>query len=155
MPNARCCCISAGCSDSLWHRVVRRLGAGHYQAGAARHHPQARITFDPFHVVALASQALDQVRRAEAKVEPDLKGSRWALLKCAANWNRAQINTMHRLQRSGLSNALVEAMNAQIQAAKARAKGYATVRNLMAIAYLLCAKLKHLPRTPWLAPTMA
>ena len=57
--------------------------------------------------------------------------------------------------RSGLSNGFVEAMNAQIQAAKARAKGYATTDNLIAIAYLLCAKLKHLPRNPWLAPAMA
>jgi len=195
--------------------------SGAFQAGAGRQHPQARITFDPFHVVALASQALDQVRRAEVKIEPDLKGSRWALLKRSANWNREQINTMHWLQRSGLktarawrlkealrtiyqarpapkdaeqlftrwiswarrsrllpfkrlaatykahlpgivehfrsglSNAFVEAMNAQIQAAKARAKGYATVTNLMTIAYLLCAKLKHLPRNPWLAPATA
>ena len=57
--------------------------------------------------------------------------------------------------RSGLNNGFVEAMNAQIQAAKARAKGYATTGNLMIIAYLLCAKLKHLPRNPWLAPAVA
>ncbi|MDH1390148.1 transposase [Stenotrophomonas sp. GD03701] len=57
--------------------------------------------------------------------------------------------------RSGLTNASVETMNAQIQAAKARAKGYATHENLIAIAYLLCAKLKHLPRNPWLAPAAA
>ena len=192
-----------------------------FQAGAARQCPQARVTFDPFHVVALASQALDQVRRAEVKDEPGLKGSRWALLKRAENWNREQVNAMHWLQRSGLktarawrlkealrqlyqarpgpdeagrlldhwiswarrsrlpafkrlgatlrlhragivahfrsglSNGFVEAMNAQIQAAKARAKGYATVRNLIAIAYLLCAKLKNLPRNPWLTPTTA
>lgn len=195
--------------------------SGAFQAGAARHLPQARPTFDPFHVVALASQAMDQVRRAEVKGEPDLKGCRWALLKRAQSWNRDQINTMHWLQRSGLktarawrlkeamraiyqarpapdeaerlfvrwmswarrsrllpfkrlaatcrahltgivehfrsglSNGFVEAMNAQIQAAKARAKGYATVSNLMAIAYLLCAKLTHLPRNPWLAPAKA
>lgn len=54
--------------------------------------------------------------------------------------------------RSGLSNGFVEAMNAQIQAAKARAKGYATTENMTAIAYLLCAKLKYLPRNPWLRP---
>ena len=42
------------------------------QAGAARTCPKARITLDPFHVVALASKALDQVRRAETKLEPDL-----------------------------------------------------------------------------------
>ena len=56
--------------------------------------------------------------------------------------------------RSGLSNGFVEAMNGQIQAAKARAKGYATTANMTVIATLLCAKLKHLPRNPWL-PTPA
>ncbi|MEN4014006.1 MAG: ISL3 family transposase [Bellilinea sp.] len=204
--------------------VITDLGmdlSAAFQAGARQQCPQARISFDPFHVVALASQALDQVRRAEVKSEPDLKGCRWALLKRAADWNREQIDTMHWLQRSrlktarawrlkealraiyrlrppaaeaerwfarwiswarrsrlppfkrlaatcrahlpgivehfrsGLSNAFVEAMNAQVQAAKARAKGYATVRNLTAIAYLLCAKLKHLPRNPWFTPAMA
>lgn len=189
-----------------------------FQSGAARRCPQARITFDPFHVVALASRALDQVRRVETKFEPDLKGSRWALLKRSVHWNREQMTLMHWLQRSdlqtarawrlkealrtiyqlrpgpaeaehllrrwvswarrsrlapfkrlgatvrdhlpgivehfrsGLSNGFVEAMNAQIQAAKARAKGYATTDNMIAIAYLLCAKLKHLPRNPWLKP---
>lgn len=192
-----------------------------FQAGAAKHCPRARPTFDPFHVVALASRALDQVRRAEVKTEPDLKGSRWALLKDARRWSHPQICTMHWLQRSGLktarawrlkqalrslyavprtpeaaaqeldrwiswarrcrlpafkrlgatlrehkagiiehfrsglSNGHVEAMNAQIQAAKARAKGYATHENLIAISYLLCARLQHLPRNPWLAPTAA
>ena len=57
--------------------------------------------------------------------------------------------------RSGLDNGFVEAMNAQIQAAKARAKGYATTTNMIAIAYLLCAKLRHLPPNPWLAPASA
>lgn len=169
--------------------------------------------------MALASQALDQVRRAEVKTAPALKNSRWALLKDAQRWNHQQICTMHWLQRSdlktargwrlkealrdlyaarpsaedagplldrwiswarrlpafkrlgatlrehragiiehfrsGLSKGFVEAMNAQIQAAKARAKGYATTDNLIAIAYLLCAKLKHLPRNPWLTQTAA
>ena len=189
-----------------------------YQAGAARTFAQAEISFDPFHVVALAGKALDQVRRAECKSQPDLKGTRWALLKSAEKWNREQIDTMHWLQRSslksarawrlkeslrdvfrdrpevdiarhrlqrwiswarrcrlepfkrlartltehldgivrhfvsGLSNGFVESMNAQIQAAKARAKGYATTRNFITIAYLLCARLKHLPTNPWTQP---
>lgn len=192
-----------------------------FRVGAARCCPHARVTFDPFHVIALASRALDQVRRAEVKSVPELKGSRWALLKDAMRWNREQIDIMHWLQRSGLrtarawrllqalrevyrlkpapeqahhlldrwiswarrsrlapfkrlgatlrqhrqgilehfrsglSNAAVEAMNAQIQAAKARAKGYATDGNLIAIAYLLCAKLKHLPHNPWIEPNTA
>lgn len=63
-----------------------------FQSGAARHCSHARITFGPFHVVALAGRALDQVRRAEVKQAPQLKGSRWALLKRAERWNRSQID---------------------------------------------------------------
>ena len=36
-----------------------------------------------------------------------------------------------------------------------RAFIHATNENLIAIAYLLCARLKHLPRNPWLAPATA
>lgn len=170
--------------------------------------------------MALSSQALNQVRRAEAKFEPDLKDSRWALLKQPANWNRDQINTMHWLQRSdlktarawrlkealrkiyqsrpaaddaarlftrwiswarcsrllpfkrlgatykahlpgivehfrsGLSNDFVEAMNAQIHAAKARAKGYATVRNLTPSLTCCAPSSSTLSRNPWLVPAM-
>jgi transposase len=49
--------------------------------------PNARIAFDPFHVVKLASEAVHEVRRAEARLRKGLpaadalKGSRWALLK--------------------------------------------------------------------------
>ncbi len=45
----------------------------------------------------------------------------------------------------------MEAANAQIQAAKARAKGYATTANMTTIAYLLCARLRHLPRNFWVS----
>lgn len=43
--------------------------------------PQARITFDKFHVIAHASTAVDKSRRAEQKTDPALKGLRWTLLK--------------------------------------------------------------------------
>lgn len=43
--------------------------------------PNARITFDKFHVVAHASQAVDKTRRTEQKTDPSLKGLRWVLLK--------------------------------------------------------------------------
>lgn len=80
------------------------LGAA-YQAGTREHCPNAQVSFDPFHVVALANTALDQVRRAEVKHEIDLKGIRWGTLKDAAKWTRAQIGQMHWLQRSGLKTA--------------------------------------------------
>jgi transposase len=40
--------------------------------------PNARITFDKFHVIAHASQAVDKTRRAEQRTDPTLKG-----IKCA------------------------------------------------------------------------
>jgi len=43
--------------------------------------PKARITFDKFHVVAHASAAVDETRRAEQRADPSLKGLRWTLLK--------------------------------------------------------------------------
>lgn len=76
------------------------LGAA-YQAGARKHCPNALVSFDPFHVVALANKALDEVRRAEVKHEVNLKGSRWGTLKDAANWTDKQLAQMHWLQRSG------------------------------------------------------
>lgn len=190
------------------------LGAA-YQAGAREHCPNAAVSFDPFHVVALANEALDQVRRAEVKQVGDLKHIRWGTLKDAANWTRKQIDQMHWLQRtnlqtarawrlkqalrevfagcrelahaevlldawirwarrcrlapfkrlattikkhrdgilehfrSGLSNGFAEGINGRIQAAKARARGYGTDRHLIAISYLICAHLKHLPKNPW------
>ena len=49
--------------------------------GVAKHLPNARITFDKFHVVAHASAAVDQMRRLEQRTDPSLKGLRWTLLK--------------------------------------------------------------------------
>lgn len=49
--------------------------------GVGEHLPNARITFDKFHVIAHASLAVDKTRRIEQKTDPSLKGLRWALLK--------------------------------------------------------------------------
>jgi transposase len=44
--------------------------------GVTEHLPNARITFDKFHVVAHASAAVDQMRRLEQRTDPSLKGLR-------------------------------------------------------------------------------
>jgi transposase len=49
--------------------------------GVSKHLPNARITFDKFHVIAHASAAVDKTRRLEQKTDPSLKGLRWMLLK--------------------------------------------------------------------------
>jgi transposase len=43
------------------------------------------------------------------------------------------------------SNALVESMNGQLQQAKRAARGYRTVKNFIAIAYLRLSRLKNPP----------
>jgi transposase len=50
---------------------------------------------------------------------------------------------------SKLTNGRVEAANGQIQAAKAKARGYGTTRHLITIAYLIAGKLTHLPASPF------
>ena len=47
--------------------------------------PNARITFDKFHVVMHANAAVDKMRRIEQRTDKSLKGMRWALLKDRAN----------------------------------------------------------------------
>lgn len=54
-----------------------------------------------------------------------------------------------------LHNGYVEAVNSLVQAAKARARGYGTSRHFIAMCYLIAGKLKHLPRSPFLASTQA
>lgn len=48
--------------------------------------------------------------------------------------------------RSQITNGLLEGINSIIQAAKAKARGYRTTRNLITIAYLLAGKLDLTPR---------
>jgi len=45
------------------------------------HLPNAQITFDKFHVIAHANEAVEATRRIEQKSDPSLKGLRWKLLK--------------------------------------------------------------------------
>lgn len=74
------------------------------------HAPKAVICYDPFHVVQLATKALDSVRR---EVWQDLrklddqssakrfKGARWALLKNPTDLNEDQATTLRKLKRRG------------------------------------------------------
>ena len=49
--------------------------------GVSQELPNARITFDKFHVIAHANAAVDKMRRIEQRDDPSLKGLRWPLLK--------------------------------------------------------------------------
>ena len=88
--------------------VTLDLAEGYIKA-VKEHAPQAKIVFDRFHVQRLASDAVDQVRRALVRDEDDPerkranKGSRFALLR--SQWNltvddRAKNSEIQRSNRS-------------------------------------------------------
>ena len=61
-----------------------------FLSGIRRHFPKANVTLDKFHVVALVSRALDEVRRQESKACMDLKRTRWLWLKNPAKLSAKQ-----------------------------------------------------------------
>ena len=58
--------------------------------GAQVQFPTAGIVFDKFHVMKLVNDAVDEVRRAEQKVRPELKRSRYVWLKNLPNLTSKQ-----------------------------------------------------------------
>ncbi len=81
-----------------------------YPASAAKHAKQATICWDPFHVVKLATKALDAVRRAHwnhlrkhagAEAARKFKGARWALLKNPEDLTCTQAEGLAALKRAG------------------------------------------------------
>jgi len=74
------------------------------------HAPKATICYDPFHVVKLATDALEKVRRAHWRQVWDLqdramarkyKGARWALLKNPEDLTDRQAATLNQIRRNG------------------------------------------------------
>lgn len=89
-----------------------------YTKGIGQSLPNAQISYDRFHVVALANTAMDEVRRAEMRSsaaamreavgthdKKTLRQLRWGMLKNPKSWTWAQCNAMYRLQRSNLKSA--------------------------------------------------
>jgi len=85
------------------------MGPG-YARSARQHAPQALICIDPYHVVALANRALDEVRRSywnalrdsdELTAAKRFKDARWALLKNPEDHTSRQAATLRKLRRSG------------------------------------------------------
>ena len=175
------------------------MGAA-FEAGIKANFENAEITFDKFHVIKLANEAVDQVRREEAR-HFQIKGRRYIFLKNVDHltqeekealsrleaqnldtiqamqirmnlqqlftmdaktarrfldrWNAwvqvCDLGPMKRLAKTimakaegilrsiatGLSNGVLEAINGNVQAAKRKAKGYRTKRNLKAVVYLI------------------
>lgn len=89
-----------------------------YAKGATLALPQAQISYDRFHVFAMANEAMDLVRRAEMRDDAaavrsalgthdrkTLKQLMWGMRRNPSGWSRPQLNAMHRLQQSTLKSA--------------------------------------------------
>jgi transposase len=175
--------------------------------GVGDHLPNASLTFDKFHVVGLVNNTVDEVRRLERKLHPELSGTRYVWLKNPANLTanqEQQIQTFDFTRRllkttrayqirlvfqdlydqpaedaeyylkrwyfwathsriqpiidvaktirrhqvgilrwftSGVNNGILEGINSLFQAAKAKARGYRSSRNIATIIYLIAGKL--------------
>jgi len=69
-------------------------------AATPGHQPQ--VVFDRYHVVAKANDAVDEVRRAEAKTRPELKRSRYSWLKNDASLTAKQREQLTWLTRPSM-----------------------------------------------------
>ena len=86
--------------------------------GVTAYLPCAQVSYDRFHVVKLAGEAMDEVRAKEWKTESarvreelgelDAKERRailWAMRRNPASWSHTQLTAMHWLQRANLKSA--------------------------------------------------
>ena len=85
------------------------MGPG-YAKSAREHAPRATLCIDSYHVVALATKALDEVRRdywnqlrtlGDQQAAKRFKDARWALLKNPENLTAKQAATHRKLKRAG------------------------------------------------------
>lgn len=65
--------------------------------------PEAKVTFDKFHIIKIINEAVDSVRREEAKTNPLLAGARYALLKNESNLTAKQKSIRQGLCLPGLN----------------------------------------------------
>jgi transposase len=91
-------------------RAVSMDMTGGYAKSVRRHAPQATVCIDPYHVVQLANQALDEVRRSywnelrslgEQDAAKRFKDARWSLLKKPEKLTDTQAATLARIKAAG------------------------------------------------------
>lgn len=84
--------------------------SGGYAKGVRKHAPQAAIVIDNYHVVQLATKALDEVRRehwnelrssGEKDAAKEFKDARWSLLKNPEDLTGRQADTLAALHAAG------------------------------------------------------
>ena len=98
---------------------------GGYAKSVREHAPQAEIVIDNYHVVALATKALDEVRRehwnelraaGQADAAKQFKADRWALLKNPEDLTDSQTATLALIHAGGGKLARAWAMKEMVRA---------------------------------------
>jgi transposase len=105
-------------------RAVSIDMSGGYEKAVRAALPDAQIAFDPFHVVALAGRAVDDVRRAEWNAKgksrtPEgrwLKNVRWALRKAPENLTDRQRIALAQIQQTNAQLYRAYLLKEQIRA---------------------------------------
>lgn len=105
-----------------------------YAKGVQEALPNAQISYDRFHVVKMAIEAMDEVRKHEFRDHPDemravvgetpkaIRGLLWAMRRNPSSWNRRDARTMHWLQRSNLKSARAWRLKMALREVYARAR---------------------------------
>lgn len=89
-----------------------------YLKGATAYLPNALVSYDRFHVVKLAGEAMDEVRSEEWKTEQvqvanelghlttrQRRAVMWGMRRNPSGWSKTQLEAMHWLQRANLKTA--------------------------------------------------
>ena len=105
-----------------------------YAKGVGMALPEAQISYDRFHVIAMAHEAMDEVRREETSTQPKvikealgdndrklLKSLTWGMRKNPDHWSIKQTNAMHWLQHSTLKSARAWRLKVALRAVYANA----------------------------------
>jgi transposase len=132
--------------------------AGGYIKALRERVPQAELVFDRFHVQRLASDALDEVRRAQWREQKDteegeaIKGCRYSLLKNPWNLTQTERKKLREVQRTNMP--LYRAYLLKETLAKALDYRQPKRARRMLDAWLVWASHCHLPSFVKLAKTI-
>lgn len=140
-----------------------------YLKGATAHLPNALISYDRFHIVKLAGEAMDEVRTSEwkteqARVEQELghltpkqrRSILWGMRRNPAGWSATQLQAMHWLQRANLKTARAWRLKMALREvfAHARVHNHAEAASAELKAWLSWARRSRLEPFKRLAATL-
>jgi transposase len=86
-----------------------------YISGVESYLPNARITFDKFHIVKSLNKAVDDVRRQEQKTCTDLEATRWIWLKNPEELTHNELEIKMKIEMENPGLKTVEAYNLRIE----------------------------------------